>query len=44
MLWSSDEPRRVRFTVDTLSQYFDVLPTIERQDRAYLAAIARRGL
>lgn len=42
--WSRDEPRRVRFTVETLSRYFDILPTVREQDRAYLAAIARGGL
>ena len=44
VLWSRDEPRRVRFTVETLSRYFDILPTIREQDRAYLRALARRGL
>ena len=44
MPWSADDVRRVRFTVDTLSRYFDVLPTIREQDRAYVAAIAERGL
>jgi hypothetical protein len=44
VVWSRDERRRVRFTVETLSRYFDILPTILEQDRAYLAAVARRGL
>lgn len=44
VVWSGDDPRRVRFTVETLSRYFDILPTIREQDRAYLAAVARRGL
>jgi predicted nucleotidyltransferase len=44
VLWSRDEPRRVRFTVETLSRYFDILPTIREQDRAYLRAVAHRGL
>lgn len=44
LLWSADDPRRVRFTVETLSRYFDVLPAIREQDRAYIAAVAGEGL
>lgn len=44
VVWSHDDRRRVRFTVETLSRYFDILPTIRQQDRAYLAAVAREGL
>lgn len=44
LLWSDDEPARVRFTVETLSRYHDARPAIEAQDRAFLAAIAAEGL
>lgn len=44
LLWSADDVRRVRFTVDTLSRYFDLLPSVREQDRAYIAAVAERGL
>lgn len=44
LLWSDDEPHRVRYTVETLSRYHDVRSTIHAQDRAFLAAVAREGL
>jgi len=44
LLWSDDEPLRVRYTVETLSRYLDVRSTIREQDLAFLAAVARRGL
>ena len=39
-----DEPRRVRFEVETLSRWFDVREALRAQDRAYLARISREGL
>lgn len=44
LLWSGDEPLRVRYTVETLSRYHDVRPSISIQDRAFLGAVARGGL
>jgi predicted nucleotidyltransferase len=44
LLYRGDEPRRVRFEVDTLSRWLDVEPTVREQDRAYLARVAREGL
>lgn len=44
LLAQPDPPRRVRFEVETLSQWFDVREALRAQDRAYLARVAREGL
>lgn len=44
LLAQPDPPRRVRFEVATLSQWFDVRQAMHGQDRAYVARIAREGL
>lgn len=44
VLYSQDEPLRVRTVVDTQSRWEDLRPALAEMDRAYLAAVARRGL
>ena len=44
LLLSDDEPLRVRFVVDTQSRWEDLRPALEEGTRAYLAAVAARGL
>jgi predicted nucleotidyltransferase len=44
LLAQPDAPRRVRFEVETLSQWFDVREALRTQDRAYVARTARQGL
>lgn len=44
LLFSDDEPRRVRFATDTLSRWFDFRPVVEELTAAYLHRVATRGL
>lgn len=44
LLAGIDEPRRVRFEVETLSRWFDVRQSIHDQDHAYLTRVSREGL
>ncbi len=44
LLHSADEPRRVRFEVDTQSRWFDVAPAHADQTRSYLRHLASAGL
>lgn len=44
LLYSADEPLRVRTVVETQSRWEDVRPAVREMDRAYLEAVARRGL
>lgn len=44
LLYSTDEPLRVRTVVETQSRWEDVRPAVREMDRAYLEAVARRGL
>lgn len=44
LLHSDDEALRVRTVVTTQSRWEDVRPALRTMDRAYLAAVAERGL
>jgi predicted nucleotidyltransferase len=44
LIYSADEPARVRFEVRTRSEYLDFLPTLRMLQRGYLARVAEHGL
>jgi predicted nucleotidyltransferase len=44
VLFSDDEPLRVRTTVDVQSRWEDVRPAVLAMDRAYLRAVAARAV
>lgn len=41
VLYSRDEPLRLRYESQTLRKYWDFAPRLEAMSRAYLAAVAR---
>ena len=44
LLYSADEPRRVRFEVDTRLRWIEFRPVVEETTRAYLRRVAAEGL
>ncbi|MGH9230273.1 MAG: type VII toxin-antitoxin system MntA family adenylyltransferase antitoxin [Acidimicrobiales bacterium] len=44
VLYEADPAQRVAYQVQTLSEYLDYLPTLEKHTRRYLRQVARRGL
>jgi predicted nucleotidyltransferase len=44
LLYSVDEPRRVRFEVDTRLRWIEFRPVVEETTRAYLCRVAAEGL
>lgn len=44
LLHSDDEPRRVRFEVDTRSRWFDFEPVLRETTASYLRRVATAGL
>lgn len=44
LIYSADEPARVRFEVRTRSAYLDFAPTMRALGRRYVARIAQEGL
>jgi predicted nucleotidyltransferase len=44
LLWSADEPRRVRFEVDARLRWIEFRPVVEETTRAYLRRVAAEGL
>jgi predicted nucleotidyltransferase len=44
LLYSVDEPRRVRFEVDSRLRWIEFRPVVEETSRAYLRRVAAEGL